>query len=287
MPAPRKTIDSLVNQLKLEKRRTCIVTEGVSDRRLLEGYVDAHNLPVDIYCADDIEIKTDEQFKKYGGAKGRVITLLANDDISPYADKNAAGLVDRDLDEELNQLIGINGIYYTEYACLTSYLMSTNTINSWLKTVFGQDFSYDATKELERYIIQNYKLRVVKAKCFPKSSLPNIKNYVRPMSQGGFDWHHYIQAYTNNAGPDASEKAILSRMDNIEARLDQRFYVHFHSIIEFVYFFARKERIFDNSVTEYELYRNMPLLYTSSRNECGTAKWLHNFTIRFLEKGKN
>jgi hypothetical protein len=274
------SIETFATKLQLEKRRIFLITEGVSDRRMLERFVEDQKLSVDIYSSDDVEIELDPKYAKYGGNKGRVITLISDPDIAPFADDNAVGLIDRDLDWALDIVVHVRGIYYTEFSCLPSFTFSRHIFSNWLRVAFGRTFNDQALDELEKFACANFKLRVVKANTFPKKALPSIKSYVHALSDGGFDWPGYIGTVAQLAGREITSAMIKSKMDGQVCSPEPRLNLHVHSAVEFIYYLGRKERVFDSSVSIDELYRHIPIIYALESHLCGTAAWLKGLSLK-------
>lgn len=264
------SIDALSARLQTERATLCAIVEGFNDRRVLTSWSESENLPVMFYCADEIEAEIHEPFRLYGGNKGRVITILAAQNIEALADKNAIGIVDRDVDIILGRQINIKGVYYTQYTCLFSQLLSPERVKIFLSEVFHRDASDQFIRELFCSSERMFRLRAEKQRLRPDAALPSFSRYVRKIEAGGFDWGGYLRACIPRFMGAISEDDLLREIIKEDAE-DVRSVMHLHSTVDILWQLGRKERLFDNTVSLEELYRHLRAFYLRLCDECETA----------------
>ncbi|RYZ89099.1 MAG: hypothetical protein EOP06_09840, partial [Proteobacteria bacterium] len=198
MAAPRMSIDALAARLKLDRKNLCVVVEGYNDRGLVSNWADDENLPLSCYASDEIDIQISDEFQGLGGNKSRVLSVLSNATIVHFADRRILGIVDRDIDDVLEQSPTIIGVYYTDKACLISSVLSRRNIARLIKNTFHKDISGDILEDVFRASYWMFHLRVAKALLGVDRAPVNLKKYVRTQAKGGFDFDGYLDAVANS-----------------------------------------------------------------------------------------
>lgn len=270
MSLPRMSLDALSARLQTDRRTLCAIVEGFNDRRVLTSWSESEKLPVNFYCADEIEVEIEEIFRVYGGNKGRVITILSTAPVEHFADQNAIGVIDRDLDTILTREVNAKGVYYTQYSCLFSQLLSADRIKKFIGDVFHKVVPEQFVDEVCSTSERMFRLRAEKQRLRPEASLPEFSGYVRRVSAGGFNWDGYLNACLPRFGGSTTKEQLLLAVHQVGTD-DVRSVMHLHSTVEIIWQLGRKERVFDNTVSLEEVYRHLRSFYLRLCGECETA----------------
>jgi hypothetical protein len=279
MTLPRMSLDSLLARLQTERKAAFAIVEGFSDRRVLTSWSEREGLAVDFYCADEIDIELDDRFRPYGGNKGRVFTIFSCREIAEFSGSKAIGIVDTDLDNLLGRKLDIPGIYYTEYSCLFSQLLSPERLRIFLSEVFHNSDTNEFIDELCRTSRMIFRLRAEKQRHSPMASLPSFRRYIARGAARGFDWDGYLDAALPRFSGSISKAAILQAISEVGAA-DVRHEIHLHSTIEIMWGTGRRVGIFDNTVSIEEIYRHLRVFYLRICSDCGTAALVRNMVLR-------
>lgn len=253
MSLPRMSVDALLARFHVEPEILCVFTEGWNDRNIVDHWIGRSDLSATVYCIDEVEIPIDGRFAEYGGNKGRVFTLFECTQVSEVADALAVGVVDRDVDFDIGKNLSIRGVYYTEFACLQSEVVSGEHAKSILKVAFHKDLSKDQIEEIDNFSRFAFCIRAVKREKRPDASLPRFDKSIRSLRDGGFDYTGYVEKCNSSLSDVGDLSGVIA---GLYADVDVRSQTHFHSTVEFLLRFLRKEKIIDSTVSVEELYRH-------------------------------
>lgn len=279
MAIPRMSVDALMAKLWTEKKSLCTIVEGFTDRKILGKFINDQSLDAAVYCIDEIEVELNHEFRDFGGNKGRVISLFSENDIKPFIDKNAIGIIDRDIDFFINREVNVRGFYYTEFSCLMSRLFCEEYLSDMVFDVFSKRISRQFIDELMDFSSRYFFMFCLKQEICPDRSLPDIKKSVRQICKGGFDWELYTLKVTQCTGIDRKKlKSSPTSTDH-----DPRSSICLHISIEYMWLLGRKEGIFDQSVSREELYRHLIGKCHSTLGGCGVADIIYEKSKRLTD----
>ncbi|MEH6664091.1 MAG: hypothetical protein V7678_04520 [Brevundimonas sp.] len=270
MSLPRMSIEALSARLHIENEQIVVVVEGLDDQRLLDRWASSEGLPVAIYSVSDIEVELAPSYAPLGGNKGRVVTLIASDQLVRYANDNLYGIVDRDLDDALGRTVNFDGLYYTTYSNLKAEALCRSGVSDILRIGFQREPTDELLDELDAYSRMDFKYRVWKELNGHKFDNISISSYVRKARDGGYDWDRYLSstAVSRKAAALAEGRGAL---EHIDASGDVRLYRRDHSLIEFLWEILRKERFIDATVRIEELARHIRWLFAQRVSELTIA----------------
>jgi hypothetical protein len=254
------SLDSLAARLTIDKSTLYVVTEGVQDARLITGWIEENIVPAVCYPVEDIEVVLSEEYRRYGGNKGRVITLFASGEVATHSDRSAVGLIDVDLDDVLTRRVSVKGVYYTEHACLFSMSILQANLDRVLKTAFGSSLPVAVWKEIESFSRRYFVVRSLKQRLAEDVVLPDIDRSIRKTVEGGFDWDGYnvkVAAVTSGRVTAAEIDAAFS---GIDWAADVRCSMHYHSVLQYITGLLRRDGLVPGGITEGELSRHLRVI---------------------------
>jgi hypothetical protein len=257
MTLPRRSQQSLANQLELERSRLCVVTEGEEDRHIIDSLAAHRNLAVDCYQIGDIDAPIENRFHGYGDNKARVASLLASAFIREWADTRVIGFIDRDLDEILRQAIVVCGLYYSEFTCFSSRVFIGARLKEVVSNAFARSLDDACVEEIEMFSRKFFVLFTIKERFFKGKSLPSIDKSVRPLSKGGFDWAGYLNKVRSSLGWPIGADRIDRFLDRHIGGGDVRSCLKYHTSMSYFLAFGRAEGFIPKGVEIQELYRHM------------------------------
>jgi hypothetical protein len=261
---PRQSLDALAARLKLEPNELITIVEGPSDAKILGTWADNDGLDIVFYPVQDFEIEAEPDLEVYGGNKSRLISLMRAAILQEFADYNLIGLIDRDIDEDRNRTVVLRGLYYTVFSCLMSRLVEYERIKLVVDSLTVKYVSRDIITEIITFSWKYYHVRVLRDELNPSYKLPPLKDYVRRLSDGAFDWDQYNDKLSKFGGIPANSLVNLPtvRMGEVKYK------VHFHSMVEYAHLLGKEERFFSQEISIAEVGRHFRQNFLADLDSC-------------------
>lgn len=265
MSIVRASLAALGAQLAAEPKRLMVMTEGESDRFAIAKWARDKSLSIDAYHVQDFEIDIDAKWVEYGGNKGRICTAFDNDEIVDFADKNAVGIVDRDVDGIIRDLVDVAGVYYAVGGSFFCFLFSKPKIENILETSF---------KKAPAKSIIDATIDFGKRALALKSFLQDMEEPIKPVAikkymssdkeQNYFAWDEYLKATANKTpfSKDDISNFISANCSEDDVCID------YHLAVEFLCLCGKKIGLFAKSVQVDELRRHIERAFFDFTDEC-------------------
>lgn len=251
MEQVRASLGALAAQLAAEPKRLVMITEGEAERFSLSSWAKVNGLAVDAYHVQDFDVELAPTWFQYGGNKGRVCTALSSEEVAPFADANAIGIIDRDLDGVIRPIIAISGVYYADAASFYSIILHSPTTKGELSQFFKKEIDQDFWDRVLDFGTKFLHLRsLLQSQSSPRSPVAIRKYITSDQSLGYFRWDDYLSANTNQTGIPVSvlEKAI-NDPEPFNGFLD------YHFTLQFIFLAGKKAGFLGSDVSLSEIQR--------------------------------
>lgn len=249
MPLPiRRNVSALIAQARLEPLRLIILTEGESDRDALAIWGEETRTPIDAYVVGDFEIPEDNSIKGISGHKLRIASLCKNDPSDLRALRNWQGLIDRDFDDLINNVLCFPNLLYTKDSSLFATNVDFDLVYETIQKSFRRQIDFTAFSRALFFSQRFLCLKAALATLNAKNGTIELRKYV--LSDYTFDWNSYLLAVSMKNG---IHPVTLS--DTLSALLIKNLLCDYHAFVKFVFLCGKKEGHIPSNVSEDELYR--------------------------------
>jgi hypothetical protein len=174
----RFSIDALIARYENEPTLREIFVEGRSEREVFEAFVEKRPARVlSVFSIDDVNVPRDIVEARFGsGNRGRVVALAHQLSASLIATARAPYCIaDKDLNTVLDSDIDCGRLWFSDYACLESYLFDSDNFRRIIRSFFGIEFSEDEYDALVAACNQLYLVRAARTVLEPKLALVDIR----------------------------------------------------------------------------------------------------------------
>ncbi len=149
----QRSIDELLLLYKLEPKTKDIFVEGISDKLVLQRFVEKNNLP-DVKIIEVHEIDFKALYKDFSDIKSnnRAKLIALNKTLEETFVEPLDGvsiIIDRDFDEILDSMLTGEYILYTDYNSLELYLYNSHTIDIFYNNIL-HTFPINGDETLKR-----------------------------------------------------------------------------------------------------------------------------------------
>ncbi len=277
----KRNIDEIIAIYSLESELLDIYVEGLTDKFVIENYLEYKNINKSVIEICDIDLSSlNERYADldFHSNKDKLIAL------SRILDENSIGsdikcVVDRDFDGILVELEINDYLVYTDFSCIESYLLSPKHIDKLLRVGirnFPHQSEYVLT-EISSVLCGLFIIRMINKQFGFNFSLPQKKSHFVIDKKTGkctFNFDNYLELYINVNKIRDRKKEILDFLEIISAKTpnDIRFKMNGHDFIDVLYSYVNKiknsvnfkidnfERTFylsvqPNYLEEYNLFR--------------------------------
>ena len=281
MALPRLGLKALFARLHLNKDQLVTIVEGAVDKRCLLRLVHVPN--AQFIEIREIESSIADEFHGYGDNKARILSLFSDPKMADFADKNAIGIVDKDLDGVVRENKNIVGVYYTPFSCLVSFVSDGASVNEMLSSIFGIQVIPKFIAEIQKFSRNMYFLRGYVQLYEIGYALPDLDKCVRSIEDGGFNWDRYINAIVQqtNLTRESISLNIAEQVQTFSAR-DERDNNHFHSTSKYIALLLRKERLTRSPISSDEIERHLVGLYLRKGPSCPIVGLVNNRAVACL-----
>jgi hypothetical protein len=244
----KRTVTELVALYTLENVFQDIYVEGISDRFFIQNYLRWKNcskkiIPIELVSFEGIP-------STYGTVdlksnRDKLITLsLLIDDLVP--ETSVLCLIDRDFDDFIPSITN-SKLLRTDFACMESYLLSSNVIQKFFEIGLG-GFPFKADyviNELSVVLKALFNLRLVRHLHFRPAQLLQIDgnlNINKSTGQIVFNGPDYIEKFLNKNQLKNQEEEISKNLNNWSSKLseDIRKTIQGHDFISILFLYINK-----------------------------------------------
>lgn len=272
MALPRIGVAALAARLSLNKDKLLTVVEGFTDKRCLSRLVSNN---IEMLAIAEVEAPLSDDFHGYGDNKARLLSMFCVDEFRSYANENFIGLVDRDLDGVLRLELDVKGVYYTEFACLISFVLDSDSIRELFDSVFGVRLNDLFLLEIQRFAERMYLIRGYLQTLDDPIKPPELGKSVRTLSEGGFDWDRYTNVVAQQSGLKKSDLNLFLEQESNKIRTRAgRLNVHFHTLATYIAALLRKERVVNPTISPEEVERHLVGFYLRVGASCPSVALL-------------
>jgi hypothetical protein len=272
MALPRIGIAALAARLSLNKSKLLTIVEGFTDKRCLSRLVSTN---IEMLAIAEVEAPLFDRFHGYGDNKARLLSTFCVDEFRSFANENFVGLVDRDLDGVLRPELDVNGVYYTEFSCLISFVLDSDSIRELFDSVFAVRLNDLFLSEVQTFAERMYLLRGYLQAIDDPIKPPELGKSVRTLSEGGFDWDRYTNAVAQQSGLKKSDLISFLEQEAPKIRTRAgRLNVHFHTLAIYIAALLRKERVVNPAIGPEEVERHLVGFYLRVGASCPSVALL-------------
>lgn len=261
---PRRNVDALISQLTAEPERRLLIVEGESDRDAIKILAKRQNVEIDVYQVNDFNINLIDEFSRYGGNKGRILTVAQFIESSLDKFDRVIGLIDQDLDDIMGWKVTSPLILYTHKTSLFCHVVTEHIIDDLFKVFYRREITSEEIRQSLELAIWYLNLRCALWMQISFPSSISIKRYVT--KDFGLNQSGYLTAISTKNGVDPQD--TLRLLESVENSI----HFDYHFFVEFLFQASKKQGILDGTCSVDEMYRSFFQAYVANAHGCETAK---------------